>query len=106
MTGNTLLSPVHPGEILLYEFMLSLNISKRKLAREIQVNRSVISSIINGKRNISANMARRLGKFFGTSIEFWLNLQNHYDLETSNRNYPDLVRNIRSINSDNRKLLD
>lgn len=75
------LKPVHPGEILLEEFMKPLGISQYRLAKDISVPAIRISKIMRGLRSISANTALRLGRYFGTSAEFWLNLQNRYDLE-------------------------
>lgn len=78
---NQKLKPVHPGEILLEEFMKPLRISQYRLAKDISVPAIRISEIMRGRRSISANTALRLGRYFGTSAEFWLNLQNKYDLE-------------------------
>jgi antitoxin HigA-1 len=70
----------HPGEVLREEFLLPLGMSARALAREIDVPANRITGITNEARDVSADMAARLGKFFGTSAEFWLNLQTAYDL--------------------------
>lgn len=75
------MSPPHPGEILMEEFLKPLGISQYRLAKDIYVAPIRISEIINGKRAVSANTALRLSKYLGTSAEFWLNLQAHYDLE-------------------------
>jgi addiction module HigA family antidote len=75
------LSPVHPGEILLEEFLLPMQISQYRLARDISVPPRRINEIVHGKRSISADTALRLSRFFGTSERFWLNLQNQYDLD-------------------------
>lgn len=75
------ISPPHPGEILMEEFMKPLDISQYRLAKDISVPPIRISEILRGKRAISANTALRLARYFGTTAEFWLNLQNHYDLE-------------------------
>jgi addiction module HigA family antidote len=70
----------HPGETLLEDFMEPLKISQSRLAREIGVDSRRINEIVNGKRGITADTALRLGKFFGVEAQFWLNLQNFYDL--------------------------
>jgi len=73
--------PTHPGEILLEEFLLPMEISQYRLAKDMSVDPRRINEIIHGKRSISANTALRLGRYFRTSARFWLNLQSHYDLE-------------------------
>lgn len=75
------LQPIHPGEILSEEFIKLLNISQYKLAKDINVPAMRISEIIRGNRSITADTALRLGKYFGNSPRFWLNLQMRYDLE-------------------------
>ena len=74
------MKPIHPGEILLEEFLNPMEISQYRLAKDISVPARRINEIVHGKRAISANTALRLGKYFGMSAQFWLNLQNHYDL--------------------------
>lgn len=71
---------IHPGEILRTEFLEPLGISAYRLARELHVSAPRVNDIVRGKRAISADTAIRLGKFFGTSAQMWLNLQNDYDL--------------------------
>ncbi|MEM7551606.1 MAG: HigA family addiction module antitoxin [Bacteroidota bacterium] len=71
---------IHPGEILETEFLKPLNITAYKLAKEIGVQQTRISQIIKEKRSITADTAIRLSKFFGTTEEFWMNLQREYDL--------------------------
>ena len=73
--------PIHPGEILLEEYLKPLGISQYRLAKEISVPPRRINEIVHGKRSISADTALRLARYFGTSERFWLNLQTHYDLE-------------------------
>jgi addiction module HigA family antidote len=75
------LSPIHPGEILLMEFLEPLGVSQYRLSRDINVPPRRINEIVKGIRAISANSALRLARYFGTSERFWLNLQSHYDLE-------------------------
>ena len=81
MAKRTKLSPVHPGEILLEDFMKPLELSANKLALELRVPANRVLAIVNGTRAISADTALRLARYFGTSAEFWINLQAHHDLE-------------------------
>ena len=77
----TKLAPIHPGEILLAEFLEPLALSQYRLAHDLSVPPRRINEIVHGKRGISADTALRLGRYFGTSAQFWLNLQTRYDLE-------------------------
>jgi len=79
------LTPIHPGEILLEEFMLPNDISINKLARDIAVPPGRISEIVNGKRGITADTALRLGKYFSVSPETWMGLQADYDLRMARK---------------------
>ena len=79
--GKKILEPIHPGEILLEDFLVPLRLSQYRLAKGISVPPRRINEIVHGKRSISADTALRLSRFFGTSERFWLNLQNRYDLE-------------------------
>jgi antitoxin HigA-1 len=72
---------VHPGEILLEEFLEPMKISQYRLAKDINVHPRRINEIIHGKRSISADTALRLSRYFGLSERFWLNLQSRYDIE-------------------------
>jgi len=80
MTANKL-PPIHPGEILLDEFLKPFGISQYRLATGISVPPRRINEIVHGKRSITADTALRLARFFGTTDRFWLNLQVRYDLE-------------------------
>lgn len=75
------LPAIHPGEILLEEFLKPMGISQYRVAKDINVPARRINEIVHGKRSITANTALRLAQYFGTSPQFWLNLQAHYDLE-------------------------
>jgi len=77
------LNPVHPGEVLLEEFLKPMGISQNKLALSIGVPPRRINEIVLGKRRITADTALRLATFFGTSAEFWLGLQSQYDLDVT-----------------------
>jgi addiction module HigA family antidote len=76
---------VHPGEVLLEEFLVPMNLSQNALAREIGVPPRRVNEIVLGKRGISADSAIRLARFFGTSEQFWMGLQADYDLEEARR---------------------
>jgi addiction module HigA family antidote len=80
-----ILEPIHPGEILLEEFMRPMEISINRLARDIAVPPGRISAIVNGDRSITADTALRLGKYFGVSPETWMGLQSDYDLRLAQR---------------------
>jgi addiction module HigA family antidote len=75
------LPPIHPGEILMEEFLEPMGISQYRLAKDISVPPRRINEIVHGKRSITADTALRLGRFFDMSPQFWLNLQSRYDLE-------------------------
>ena len=75
------LPPIHPGEILMEEFLAPMGISQYRLAKDISVPPRRINEIVHGKRSITADTALRLGRFFNMSPQFWLNLQTRYDLE-------------------------
>ena len=72
--------PIHPGEILLEEFLLPMGISQYRLAKDISVSQRRISEIVQGKRSITADTALRLGRYFKMEAQFWLNLQSRFDL--------------------------
>lgn len=75
------LPPIHPGEILLEEFLGPMEISQYRLAKDISVAPRRVNEIVHGDRSITADTALRLARYFGTSERFWLNLQSRYDLE-------------------------
>ena len=87
------LAPMHPGEILLEEFLNPMDISQYRLSKDISVDPRRINEIVHGKRGISADTAIRLGHFFGMSPQFWLNLQSHYDLELLDMQSGDQIQN-------------
>jgi len=80
-----LLDEIHPGEILLEDFMRPMGVSARQLAGDIDVSPSRISELVNGQRPVTADTALRLGLFFGMNPRFWLNLQTEYDLRMAER---------------------
>lgn len=75
------LTPPHPGEILREEFLKPLGITPYRLAKELGVNRPWVNDIVLERRRISAKMAARLGRYFGTTVQFWMNLQQWHDLQ-------------------------
>ncbi len=79
---STMHGPIHPGEILLEEFLDPLDLSQYRLAKDIGVPARRINEIVHGKRSITADTSLRLARYFGTSERFWLNLQARFDLET------------------------
>jgi len=85
---------IHPGEILIEDFLTPMDISAYRLSKEIHIDQTRISEIIKGRRSITVDTALRLSRFFGNSAEFWLNLQNHYDLEEKKK---ELERDLEAI---------
>ena len=81
--NNEKLPPIHPGDILMEEFLEPMGLSQYRLAKDISVPPRRINEIVHGKRAITADTALRLGRFFGMSPQFWLNLQTRYDLEVT-----------------------
>jgi len=92
------LPPVHPGEILLEEFINPLGISQYRLAKELGVPAIRINQIVHNKRSVTADTALRLSRYFGTSERFWLNLQARYDLEVAKDRLGDrLAKEVRVL---------
>jgi addiction module HigA family antidote len=83
--AKKLMEPVHPGEILKGEFLEEMNVSAYALAKAIRVPLNRVTAIINGERAITAETALRFARFFGTTPDFWVNLQSHYDLTVASR---------------------
>lgn len=93
---------VHPGEILLEEFLKPMGLSQYRLAKKTHVSPGRINGIVRGRRGIDAGIALRLARYFGTTERFWLNLQTHYDVEVEKERLGDrLARevSVRSISS-------
>jgi addiction module HigA family antidote len=97
MATDTVMAPVHPGEILLEEFLKPLGVSQYFLAKQIAVPARRINEIVHGQRRISADTALRLARFFGTSERFWINLQARYDLEAEKDRLGDTLDGIRPL---------
>ena len=85
------LSPIHPGEVLLEDFMKPLGLSQYRLAKDIGVTPIRVSQIINGRRAITVDTAMRLARYFGTSAAVWLRLQVRYDLEVAEKNLREQI---------------
>jgi addiction module HigA family antidote len=92
MTTRKRLTPVHPGEILMEEFLTPLGLTQYRLAKSLAVPARRINEIVHGTRGISADTALRLARFFGTSDRFWLNLQAAYDLDVERDRLGDRLR--------------
>ena len=88
-TPVTKLTPVHPGEVLLEEFIKPLEISQYRVAKDTGVPPRRINEVVHGQRAITADTALRLARYFGTSERFWLNLQARYDLEVEKERLSD-----------------
>lgn len=91
MTKQTKLAPIHPGEILKEEFMVPFELSANQLALRLHVPPGRITAIINGDRAITPETALRLSKFFENSPEFWLNLQQHYELQLAQQTFGERI---------------
>jgi addiction module HigA family antidote len=91
---KTTIQPIHPGEVLLAEFLEPLEVTQHRLAVAIGVPPRRINEIVHGKRRISADTALRLARFFGTSDRFWINLQSRYDLEVERDQIGDALEAI------------
>ncbi len=91
------LNNIHSGEILSEEFLKPMGITPYRLAKDIFVPQTRISEIIRGKRSVTADTAIRLSRYFGTSAEFWMNLQMLYDLENEERNSKESFSKIRVV---------
>ncbi|WP_166984226.1 HigA family addiction module antitoxin [Paramicrobacterium fandaimingii] len=94
MTITDKIEPIHPGEVLMEDFIEGFGITQNKLAVSIGVPPRRINEIVHGKRAITADTALRLGKYFGTSAQFWINLQAHYDLDRAEDRVADQIAAI------------
>jgi addiction module HigA family antidote len=88
------MDPIHPGEILLTEFLEPMGISQYRLAKDLDVPQTRIADVVNGRRSITADTALRLAKYFGMSDSFWVNLQAHYDLEVERDRLADDLEKV------------
>jgi len=97
VSNRTIMTPVHPGEILLLEYLEPLGITQHKLAVAIGVPPRRINEIVHGKRGVSADTALRLARYFGTTERFWLNLQGRYDLELERDRLAQELQDIKPL---------
>ena len=97
MTKRTQRQPLHPGEILRDQFMADCGVSVNHLARDLRVPPTRIGEIVHGRRSISPDTALRLARYFGTTAEFWLNLQSAYDLDVARPSLPQIEIEVRPI---------
>lgn len=91
------IAPIHPGEILLEEFLKPLNVTQYRLAKDISVPPRRINEIVHGKRAITADTALRLSRYLGTSERFWMNLQTRYELEREKVSIGKQLTSIRQL---------
>lgn len=91
------LKNTHPGEVLSEEFLVPLNITAYKLAKDIEIPQTRISEIVKGNRRITADTALRLGKYFGNSAKFWLGLQDDFDIEEQISTNGSLIKSIKAL---------
>ena len=92
------LKNIHPGEILLEEFLIPFNITAYKLAKDIEIPQTRLSEIIKGNRRITADTALRLSKYFGNSPKFWLGIQDDYDIEEETLLKETVLKSIAPLN--------
>ena len=93
----TKIKNIHPGEILLEEFLIPFNITAYKLAKDIEISQTRISEIVKGNRRITADTALRLSKYFGNSAKFWLGLQDDFDIEEESYSKSSIFDSIKSL---------
>ncbi len=93
----TKLKNIHPGEVLLEEFLTPFNITAYKLAKDIEIPQTRVSEIIKGNRRITADTALRLSKYFGNSAKFWLGLQDDFDIEEQISTKGSLLKSIKAL---------
>ena len=99
------IEPIHPGEILQEDFLIPMSISAYRLAKETFIDQTRISEIIRGKRSITIDTALRFSKFFGTSPEFWVNIQNQFDMENKKEELATELIKIHTFEFNDTKIL-
>ncbi len=99
MTSATTMPPIHPGEVLMEDYLEPLGITQHRLAIAIGVPPRRINEIVHGKRRITADTALRMARYFGTSERFWMNLQGRYDLEVERDRLVDTLDEITPLKS-------
>ena len=91
------LAPIHPGEVLMEDFIVPLGITQHRVAVAVGVPPRRINEIVHGQRRISADTALRLGRYFGTSAQFWINLQSRFDLDVEQDSLGDALDTIQPL---------
>jgi addiction module HigA family antidote len=97
--ATTTMPPIHPGEVLMEEYLEPLGVTQHRLAVAIGVPPRRINEIVHGKRRITADTALRMARYFGTSERFWMNLQGRYDLEVERDRLVDTLEEITPLKS-------
>ena len=100
------LNNITPGEILQEEFLIPMDISQYRLAKELGISQTRISGIINGSRRITADTALRLSSFFGNSAKFWLGLQDDFDIENTKEAHQSVYQRIRKVDFARRRQVE
>jgi len=93
------LANIHPGEVLMEEFLLPMEITAYRLSKDLEIPQTRISQILKGKRRITADTALRLSSYFGNSAKFWLGLQDDYDIEEEKQLNEGIFRKIQQLRS-------
>ena len=93
------LKNIHPGEILMEDFLIPFNISAYRLAKDIEIPQTRVSEIVKGNRRITADTALRLSKYFGNSAKFWLGLQDDFDIEKETFTKSSMLNSIKALKS-------
>jgi addiction module HigA family antidote len=99
MTSSPIMNPIHPGEVLLREYLEPLGVTQHRLALAIGVPPRRINEIVHGKRRITADTALRMARYFGTTERFWLNLQGRYDVEIERDRLSETLDEIQPLRS-------
>jgi addiction module HigA family antidote len=99
MTSSPIMNPIHPGEVLLREYLEPLGVTQHRLALAIGVPPRRINEIVHGKRRITADTALRMARYFGTTERFWLNLQGRYDVEIERDRLSETLEEIQPLRS-------
>jgi antitoxin HigA-1 len=93
------LKNIHPGEILLEEFLIPLNISESQLSKDVEIPQTILSEVIKGNCRITADTALRFSRYFGNSAKFWLGIQDDYDIEAEMDVLASILKSIKPLNT-------
>jgi addiction module HigA family antidote len=99
MDSSPIMNPIHPGEVLLHEYLEPLGVTQHRLAMAIGVPPRRVNEIVHGKRRITADTALRMARYFGTTERFWLNLQGRYDVEVERDRLTEALDEIQPLRS-------